>query len=519
MADKLSFTTLEEFKRKEPCTKIGSLKPDGGWYKDELVAFCKYNEIPGVSARSTKIQLCYAIARFFDGVGERQQTDVDILKDNATKFASKGCSAKPGNGNTEWRVSDLRLLAKKSGLDVTTKATKKQLCMALAAKFRSLPHVNAGSDKYSNKPISELREMCLALKLRGCKQVKKRETLVSKLMAEELRVQHLPGFFNIFSTIFSPEAPNNKRKISVGEKKEFKGQILKDSINKFSAVLSVMTYFLRRYRRHVCLPIRPMDIVDPYFGQEELCDIELCWTYRSKSVQRSSGTMEWSFGNDEERFWRTVTKWCTARFALVPLYVLGIICNNNEDCNNDRTIYGSEPEDQKTFQLAHHNFIVFDRDLKTLERFEPNGWGSKETVFGKIYGMEALDKVLSSTAKKYGYQYISPEEFCPRIGPQQIETDQNDESREGDPVGFCTYWSFWYADRRMRHPNLDPKVLLDELMADLRSKGTRMKQFIRNFTEHLDEERRRLTKKITSTKDFEEKSRKIMAKVLLNELV
>ena len=85
---------------------------------------------------------------------------------------------------------------------------------------------------------------------------------------------------------------------------------------------------------------------------------------------------------------------------------------------------------------VHANVLIFDKNAKVVERFEPNGSGFSEIA-------ELVDQRLENLARELGYQYLPPSQYCPSFGIQSIESYFRED-------GFCISWSLLYAEERLR---------------------------------------------------------------------
>ena len=51
---------------------------------------------------------------------------------------------------------------------------------------------------------------------------------------------------------------------------------------------------------------------------------------------------------------------------------------------------------------------------------------------------------------------------------------------------FCTAWSFWYADLRLKNPNMDSREVIERSMEDIRDiYNNKFRQFIVNYAKFL----------------------------------
>jgi hypothetical protein len=87
-------------------------------------------------------------------------------------------------------------------------------------------------------------------------------------------------------------------------------------------------------------------------------------------------------------------------------------------------------------EMAHANMIVIDTKDKIVERYEPHG------AKVNFYEHKVVDKILSGYFKKFGLDYLGPEDFC-KEGIQSIFEGETGETYNFE--GFCQTWSFIYA--------------------------------------------------------------------------
>jgi serine/threonine protein kinase len=108
-----------------------------------------------------------------------------------------------------------------------------------------------------------------------------------------------------------------------------------------------------------------------------------------------------------------------------------------------------------TKSCSHMNILVYDRKLNEIERFEPNGSSSYSN---EICPEKEADLSLKKYFNELGIKYISPLDFCPKIGIQKIYEKETD-----DENGFCVTWSFLYANERLLYPELSRKQVIDSM--------------------------------------------------------
>jgi len=169
-------------------------------------------------------------------------------------------------------------------------------------------------------------------------------------------------------------------------------------------------------------------------------------------------------------------KKCKKRFVVVPLFF--------------------ESPDKCVHDIAHYNVLIIDTEAKTMERFESYGYGQYDTK--KEYEIfKSFDKKMAQLYSNY--KFISPEKFCPMEGLQEIEERQINKNSKietySDPGGFCGVWSIWYAELRLKHPNLNRKKLLNKA-SKIIMKQKNVRSYIRKYSSKLNKERLKIVKTI-----------------------
>ena len=101
----------------------------------------------------------------------------------------------------------------------------------------------------------------------------------------------------------------------------------------------------------------------------------------------------------------------------------------------------------------HRNAVLVDNELKTFERFEPNGSFSElDEVVDSVMELEFREKFMLE-----GYTYIPPNHYCPRFGPQKHVKGTN-------LSGTCIFWSLWYVEQRLLNPEKSQSDIVNELL-------------------------------------------------------
>ncbi len=133
---------------------------------------------------------------------------------------------------------------------------------------------------------------------------------------------------------------------------------------------------------------------------------------------------------------------------------------------------------------SHANILIIDKTLKRIERFEPNG---KNNPRGFYYNPELLDLLLSKKFSELEYMndyaYFKPIEYLPTIGFQILETSEEERCKKiGDPNGFCAVWCIWWVEQKIKNPDVESKILVEELIKEIKFSNKSFKKLIRNYS-------------------------------------
>ena len=167
---------------------------------------------------------------------------------------------------------------------------------------------------------------------------------------------------------------------------------------------------------------------------------------------------------------------------------------------------------------AHFNMLVFDKQNKTVERFEPYT-DFTNTKLNKI--VDKFDKKITKDIKKYlNYDFLKPNEFCPTVGFQQKEEDNliySDNNidvlkgktkggilRKSDPGGFCGAWSLYFLDLKLTYPDYNTGKLLEKAFSALQKDKHSFRSFIRNYSDFIIDQRYKMVRKYNYNSNFSE---------------
>ena len=226
----------------------------------------------------------------------------------------------------------------------------------------------------------------------------------------------------------------------------------------FIEILVNIFYLLKTYPKKVCI-IKPNNI----FNIQN--SIAILWKKQNnKYVIKYPGGKDYFFNQ---------LKKCRKRFIIVPLF---IFLENNQ-------------------KSGHANILIFDLKSMTIERFEPYGslkdiYTIEEEKRSSKFDTEFKKDVRNKTINSKKFKYIPSNKFCPIINVQSREENnlnrgfKTGELKE-DPDGYCGLWIIWYANLKLKYPDLDSTKLLKKSMELLESNKHSLRSFIRKYGNFL----------------------------------
>ncbi len=110
---------------------------------------------------------------------------------------------------------------------------------------------------------------------------------------------------------------------------------------------------------------------------------------------------------------------------------------------------------------GHSNLLIINKKKKEVERFEPHGEM-------KVYDDSIVNKEIQKTVLKHlkGYRFISPLDYCPKVGPQISKQLYTKKCKKG--TGFCAVWSTLYGHLRVLETTLSREEIVDQMFVMLK---------------------------------------------------
>jgi ankyrin repeat protein len=137
----------------------------------------------------------------------------------------------------------------------------------------------------------------------------------------------------------------------------------------------------------------------------------------------------------------------------------------------------------ETNVAGHANYLIYDKNTKVAERFEPYG----QSPANYDYNEKLLDTLLSHKFKEIDpdIKFLSPAEYLPKIAFQYFDVHEKNTSKLGEMHGNCGSWSIWYVTMRLTYPDYEPKILVDKLLKAIKRDGYFFKNIIRDFSKEI----------------------------------
>lgn len=138
----------------------------------------------------------------------------------------------------------------------------------------------------------------------------------------------------------------------------------------------------------------------------------------------------------------------------------------------------------------HAQLLIYDFSKNTIEHFNP--YGNTQIINSCVD--ETFQKELTFNT---GFDYIPLSKYLPVSGFQFISDETNKMNvKPGDIGGFCLAWCFWYLEHRILNKDVDQKILVRKLLDKLLKKYNSYSIYIRNYANHINEDRLKLLEKI-----------------------
>lgn len=213
--------------------------------------------------------------------------------------------------------------------------------------------------------------------------------------------------------------------------------------------LKVMKYLKKKFPKYcVIIP----EIKTKNFSHE---DVSLRW------IQTTGKNGYFSIPKD---YWKLFNKCESKRFIIFPF---GFSCNTNN---------------------GHANYMLYDREEKSLERFEPYGKTKREC--SNPYNLDEKIKKLfkENLGKDFIKIYYKPLDFLQEKSIQRLQEDEGEYDDSDPSGGFCAAFVSFYAELRMENPNKDRNRLINLAVQKIKNTDKSLTEYIRGYSAHIVDE-------------------------------
>ena len=128
---------------------------------------------------------------------------------------------------------------------------------------------------------------------------------------------------------------------------------------------------------------------------------------------------------------------------------------------------------------GHANFLLFKREPRIIERFEPYG----QKVIKSSFVDESIEYFVNEINKLIDkpIRYSPVEESCHEIGVQyQEEHIEAQPKKKFEGSGYCVIWSMFFAELSLLNPELNFKQLTD-IIYNIKPPGVYMRDIARGY--------------------------------------
>lgn len=150
----------------------------------------------------------------------------------------------------------------------------------------------------------------------------------------------------------------------------------------------------------------------------------------------------------------------------------------------------------------HTNMIIVNTILKTVEMFEPHGikqddLDDKTNAERVVNVIKFVNELNKKNIDKDIYSFIPPTDVCPkdyigfqvhddrstqRMHPNLLTVQINDKIKIENKEGYCTAWSLWFLDLRLRNPYIPVQELLKFALDSTKENWSSIRRLITQYT-------------------------------------
>jgi len=152
--------------------------------------------------------------------------------------------------------------------------------------------------------------------------------------------------------------------------------------------------------------------------------------------------------------------------------------------------------------VLHANVLLYDKKTNILRRFEPYGnmIVTEDSPNLDIYIAKIFNICLTDEQNKT-FKYLKPQDYMSHTNIQSLSMEHNETIKKlGDPAGYCLAWCIWFIELKMKNPDVDDNLFIEQSVNKIIEKET-LYSFIRNYAFHLTTEKNKILSQLGVSDD------------------
>ena len=147
--------------------------------------------------------------------------------------------------------------------------------------------------------------------------------------------------------------------------------------------------------------------------------------------------------------------------------------------------------------VGHSNVLIYRRRTNVIEHFEPHGGLFKQSEKEQENIERKVDffiRIFNAELKKdniHAVTYVAATNVCPYLqGLQTIENNSLLKKSKGEPGGYCSIWSMFFAELCLKNPDKSSEEILEDIYNYLTTKenaNNYLKKVIRGYSGYIVE--------------------------------
>ena len=148
-------------------------------------------------------------------------------------------------------------------------------------------------------------------------------------------------------------------------------------------------------------------------------------------------------------------------------------------------------------RVGHSNVLIYRRRTNVIEHFEPHGGLFKQSEKEQANIERKIDffiRIFNAELKKdnmHDVTYVAATNVCPYLwGLQTLENSSVLKKDKGEPGGYCSIWSMFFAELCLKNPEKSSEEILENIYNYLTTKENAknyLKKVIRGYSGYIVE--------------------------------